>query len=244
MKYGIISDVHANLEALREVLPIVRERTGRVVVLGDIVGYGPDPGECCKVVVSAGMQAVRGNHDEMVAGGDVSRLNETARLALDWTRERLAREWVEAIRSWPVRIEDEILFVHASPADPLFEYVNTRKDAQRAFASMKQDVCFIGHTHFPLCFRQEKNNGAIEMIPPSFSGTCRIQVEEGYRYLINAGSVGQPRDGIPAACAGIYDSTTRVFELFRVPYDAEVTSAKIRERGLPSSLGARLLRGL
>lgn len=245
MKIGILSDVHGNLEALTAVLDRIAGTVDEIMVLGDVVGYGPDPVACLEALSARGALFIRGNHEEGVGSGDLSRFRRDARISLEWTRERVPAAWRERLSAWPFKRERfGCVFVHGGPADPLFGYVVSREDAVSGFAALDGTVCFHGHTHFPLCFVAEPGADRPALRPADPGGLLSIRFEPGRSYLVNVGSVGQPRDGLFPACAGIFDTEERRFELLRVAYPAEVTRDKIVALRLPSSLGGRLLRGV
>jgi len=244
MRYGIVSDIHGNLEALTKTLTFLEPRSACLIILGDVVGYGPDPVACLELLADRGAIFVRGNHEEGFLTGDLSRFSADAKTALVWTSQKLSPEWRKEITSWPASRElDEMLIFHGSPSDPLFGYIYSPVHAKNAFPFLESAVTFHGHTHFPVAYRQKGEHGKLEVVPPDFQGTMRVAMEEEYRYLINVGSVGQPRDGIPSACAGIYDTDAKLFTLHRIPYPAEETKIKIEKAGLPSSLAKRLIYG-
>lgn len=245
MRLGIIADIHANLEALQAVLSFLEGKTERLVVIGDVLGYGPNPKECLESLVRHPAVFVKGNHEAGVVSGELSRFHKEAGLALEWTRQRLDAAWLEKIDRWP---EELVLaggyFVHGSPDDRLFGYISTSRQAESAFSVLTNRLCFHGHTHFPAAFRKKVGSDTVETVPADFGGGLTVRIEPDYFYLIDAGSVGQPRDGLPSACAGVYDSEAALFQLTRLAYPAEITRDKIISTGLPSSLAGRLLRGL
>jgi len=245
MIYGIIADIHANLEALEIILKFLEDKVSTIFVLGDTIGYGPNPNECLEIINNKNnCLFIRGNHEEAILKKDFSRFTKEATISLEWTGRILDQSWFEKIETWQEKVEKEnIFFVHGSPSEPLFGYVVSAVDAKPEFSKMTNSVCFHAHTHFPYCFRKKKELEKVEILPPDFSGGMEIRIEENYLYLINVGSVGQPRDGLPFACAGIFDSEKKLFRLSRLTYPAEITKDKIFKAGLPSYLGARLLRG-
>ncbi|RKY32768.1 MAG: hypothetical protein DRP67_00430 [Candidatus Omnitrophota bacterium] len=245
MVYGIISDIHGNLEALQKVIGFLKGKIDKLIVIGDVVGYGPNPNECLELLYNENPEFTLGNHEEGILKGDLSNFSEDARISLEWTISNLSPENFEKIKRWPEKIEKgDILFLHASPSNPTKGYILSQSQAKRAFQALEKRLCFNGHTHFPICFRKKQKEEKVEVIPCDFSGSLKVKIEENYIYMINVGSVGQPRDGFPFACAGIYDDEKKIFELFRIEYPVEITKEKILEKGLPSSLAGRLLRGL
>jgi diadenosine tetraphosphatase ApaH/serine/threonine PP2A family protein phosphatase len=242
---AIFSDIHANREALAACLADARRRGAeRLVFLGDIVGYGADPGWCVDTVagkVALGAICVRGNHDQAIATPDPA-MNRDALSALDWTRGRLDGAQRDFLAGLPyTATEGEALFVHANgwcPQD--WGYVHSEADAERSLRTTTARLTFCGHTHVPMLYH------LAPMKPPvAFEPQPGKPVPLGgpRRWLTVLGSVGQPRDGHPAASYGLYDTSPPAFTLQRVPYDVETAARKVREAGLPESLAARLIRG-
>ncbi len=245
MTIGIISDIHGNLEALESTLNFLKGKTDILVSLGDIVGYGPDPEKCVEIISEKNMLALRGNHEESLITEDFSRLKDTARISLEWTQKNLPFSYIEKFKGWPEKAEKTgTLFAHASLSNPLYRYIFTGKDTEEEFPLLNGSVCFIGHTHTPGAFKQDISTGKIETILPDFSGTLNIVMDTEHKYIINTGSVGQPRDGFPFACAVIYEKEKGSVNLHRIEYPSEITRKKIIERGLPSVLAGRILRAI
>ena len=245
MRYLVISDIHANLEALEAVLALLDGRYEEVLVLGDLVGYGADPNAVVDRVRALTPRAViRGNHDKVASGlDDGESFNTVARSAVVWTNEALTpanREYLLALPEGPVAIDELIEICHGSPFDEDL-YIFDELDAHRAFESASRPVCLFGHTHVAVAFKHGEHL-EIAAGPGETAGAC-ITFEAGARYLINAGSIGQPRDGDPRAAAAIVDTRKREIELFRVPYPIEEAQRKIREAGLPDVLARRLSLG-
>ena len=240
MRIGIISDIHSNLEALRSVLADLKEKSvDRLVCLGDVVGYGPQPNACVELVQDFADDAVLGNHDAGAIGKTpVQQFNPYARIAIQWTREVLTPENYRFLSELPMMvILDDGTFVHASPGHPEeWEYLTECHGAKPEFDAFRTHLCFIGHSHVPVAFCREKNR--VWRVRDQ-----QLLIQEEIRYIINAGSVGQPRDGDPRACYGIYDTRTAQFEYFRVPYDITRTQMEMREAGLPDFLIRRLAVG-
>ncbi|MDR5708590.1 MAG: metallophosphoesterase family protein [Armatimonadota bacterium] len=242
MRYAILSDIHANLDALETVLQDLRgQRVDRVVCLGDFVGYGPEPNECVEHLRPMLHLALVGNHDLAAIGRlNPERFNIFARMAIEWTRQRLAPSVRAYLASLPPRAEgDGVLFVHGSPRDPVEEYVLDPVTADENFRSEPFDICFFGHSHLPVWFLHNGVRTAMRHLPPN----APVHLEEGMRHLVNVGSVGQPRDGDPRAAYLIYDAEARTMELRRIVYPIEVVQQKMRAAELPRPLWARLAEG-
>ena len=241
MKFGVFSDVHGNLEALLSVLKCLKaERVDRRVCLGDLVGYGPDPGACVDLVREHADMVLAGNHDHAALGlTDLSHFNPYARFALLWTQSQLTAEVVSFLSGLHVANSWEgLCFAHSSPCEPLmWHYMISSEDAQANFRCFAEPICFVGHSHSPVFFVEESPVRVVCV------QTTRFAIEKGKRYLINVGSVGQPRDGDPRAAYLIYDVSAGTVELKRVPYDIAVTQEKMARAGLPRFLIERLAIG-
>lgn len=245
MRYGIISDIHSNLTALDAVL----EKLGDVDAMvspGDVVGYGPDPNECCERLRSLGCITVIGNHDAAVAGlMDMSWFNADARRAALWTREVLSEANTRYIGALATSYaSDHFLMVHATLAQPLaFHYVFSTSTARPCFEEMGDyKLCFIGHTHISEVYVQKVGTRTgIDQL--SFRHGGRLDLRAGFRYIVNCGSVGQPRDGNPDAACGIYDSEANALEILRVPYDIGAVQSRMLAANLPGFLINRLEYG-
>lgn len=239
MRYAIISDVHSNLEALEAVLEALESESIDVYLsTGDIVGYGADPEECVERIRALDPHIVAGNHDWAVAGIlSLDFFNSYAREAIEWTRTRLPREDMEWLRSLQlVKKVGKMTLVHATLHSPEnFDYLLTAYDAHLSLEVLETPVCFVGHSHVPVTFAQ---NGSV-----TFSFASEIDLNGVHRAIVNAGSVGQPRDGNPHASFGIYDTEKNVVHVRRVPYDVAGTTRKILAAGLPSVLAERLWVG-
>ncbi len=243
MRTAVLSDVHANREAFTAVLAKLRELDiDQVVYLGDIIGYNPDPNFCIERLFSLTTFMVRGNHDKAAAGIITTEyFNEVAEAAVVWTRRQLTTRnlmRLENLRAGPLLIEGGIVICHGSPRDE-DEYIFQRTAARENFDFLDEHhpgarICFFGHTHVPMII----DDGG-EVYPASE----KFQLVEGRRYLINPGSVGQPRDGSSDAAWGIYDEDERSFSHLRVSYPLEETQRKILGAGLPDFLAARLHLG-
>ena len=241
MRIAIVSDVHANADALRAVLDDVDRRNVRAIVcLGDTVGYGAEPAEVLDLLFESCDSMIAGNHDLAATGRlDDSRFSAFARNAVTYARRLLTPAQREKLSKLPDEAQfDALLLVHASPADPKeFPYIRDVDLARESFAARDFGIACYGHTHVPLVFTNVGERVAMTMNP-------RVELARDGRYLINAGSVGQPRDQDPRASYAIFDSDQRVATFHRVAYDTERASAKIVAAGLPEQLGTRLLVGV
>ncbi|MBI4335220.1 MAG: metallophosphoesterase family protein [Candidatus Omnitrophica bacterium] len=241
MRYAVFSDIHSNLEAYNAVLEAIRrEGADSCWCCGDIVGYGADPNACIDITRELNPRIVAGNHDLGAAGlTDISNFSQNAGIAVLWTREALSADSELFLKAMPLRHDNRVTLVHASPNRPEeFEYIFDLSGAWRSFAAMeKVDICFIGHTHAPCIFVRD-SEGYVGYIP-----WTRTTTETGKKYIVNVGSVGQPRDGDPRAAYCVYDADSGIIELKRVRYDVEKTKEKIIRAGLPGVLAERLSLG-
>jgi len=241
LKWAVLSDIHGNLEAFTAVLDCLsKEDVDRVAFLGDVVGYGANPNECIDLLKDVADMMVAGNHDYGAVGlTDTSNFNPAARAAINWTAKELSttnRNFLSGFHL--ISIRDDITFVHSTPYNPQnWDYLSYRDDLTMNFNSFQTRICFIGHSHIPVVFKKDKK-GKI-----SYSRVPTIRLEDEARYIIDVGSVGQPRDGIPDAAFGIYDAKEYVFTLKRFPYDIGTTQKKIIKAGLPERLAARIAIG-
>lgn len=237
---AILSDVHANLEALEAALAVVDERRpSRILCLGDVVGYGASPNECVAHVRERCELVLLGNHDAAATGGpEAARFNVHARTAAHWTARVLTvphRDWLKAL---PLTQSLGPFFcVHASPASPRsWEYIFDRYDADPQFQFFRESVCFIGHTHQPAAY-ELRESGCVPVLSP------RLRLDPTRRYIVNVGSVGQPRDRDPRASIVFYHEEAGELEFVRVPYDIEAAQRRILEAELPPFLATRLATG-
>jgi diadenosine tetraphosphatase ApaH/serine/threonine PP2A family protein phosphatase len=237
---ALLSDIHANQEALEAVLAeLDARRPGRVICLGDIVGYGASPNECLEAIRSRCDVVLLGNHDAAASGGpEAARFNIYARAAAEWTAKALSRENREYLRKLPLTsAQDGCFCVHASPATPRdWEYLLDRFDAEPQFAYFTEPVCFIGHTHQPAIFMADP--GGTRSLP-----VATMPLDPEKRYIVNVGSVGQPRDKDPRACFALWNDGAGELTYVRVAYDVAGAQAKIRAARLPDVLAARLATG-
>ena len=239
MRYAVVSDIHGNLEALKAVLKdIKKKKISDILFLGDAVGYGPDPDECVEVLNSECKILLAGNHDRAVLGlTDIEYFNPYAKAAILWTRETIKKENVSILKGLPISkaIEGKKIFiVHSTPKEPKqWHYLLTLWDAEINFHYFDSKICLLGHSH---------QSFIIERLPSGEMITYRSEAKIGEtkRYIINVGSVGQPRDGDHRACYAIIDDSS--VKLQRVEYDIKKTQDKMRMHGLPLPLIERLER--
>jgi len=244
MKFGIFGDIHGNLEALEAVLADMEEQgVTHPLCLGDLVGYGANPAECLEVVRAMGCPIVRGNHDDLVPLGKTPpSFSEAARLSLEYAYRQLKPAQLNFLCRLPmVWMEDPITLVHATLDGPeSWGYITTRLEAQTSFFYQKTLICFVGHSHRPCAFAQEK-----EVRPLEFRNVDvhpdRTKIRS--KFLFNVGSVGQPRDGDWRAAYAIFSPDEYWIDLRRVNYNIEKAASKIRKVGLPESLAKRLFKG-
>ncbi len=246
MRYLILSDLHSNGEALAAVLERARRRRyDCVVVLGDFVGYGADPNEVVRRVrrLRRRKALVRGNHDRVAAGLDSGNLfNTVALAALRWTSRTLTaenRRFLAALPIGPLEIDGRFVICHGSPLDE-DAYIFSDSDAAWNFRELRLDLCFFGHSHIPSVFTLESDGIRVDVVRGERQ---TLKLEPGRRYLVNPGSVGQPRDRNISAAYAVYDASRREIEFERVAYDVAAARAKIVKAGLPEALGDRLLIG-
>ena len=240
MRCAVISDVHANIEALEAVLRDIKKKgIDELLFLGDAVGYGPNPNECVELLKKNCKTLLAGNHDWAAIGlTDIQYFNEYAKASIVWTREVLTPESRKFIETLPVTKsikKGNMLLVHSTPKDPeAWHYLLTLWDAEINFHYFNHRVCMIGHSHLPF---------VIERVPSGEMITHKSEARLGKneRYIINAGSVGQPRDRDPRACYAIFDNDT--LEFVRLEYAIEKTQKKMHDAGLPLALIERLSKG-
>ena len=246
MRYLVLSDIHANLEALEACLAdAARRRYDRVLVLGDLIGYGADPNavvDRVRQLSPAGI--VRGNHDKIAFGMEEAEgFNLVARNAAQWTLDALTsanRQWLVDLPQGPCVIDDLIEICHGSPFDE-DAYVFDELDARQSLKLSSRPLCLFGHTHYPITF--ELDGTTFDSIGPSAASETRLELRDEVKYLVNPGSVGQPRDGDPRAAYAIVDTDTRIVYMLRLVYPVEVAQAKVIAAGLPEVLARRLAAG-
>lgn len=241
MQIAIISDIHSNLEALQKTVEIIHTMNiNTVVCLGDIVGYGANPKECIKTVSELTPYIMMGNHDQ--ASADIRCLENFtpyARVAAVWTNNILSESEREKLLSLPMSLEIEgITFVHASPYKPdEWNYIATEEEAFFNFQHMKTDICFIGHSHIAKIYTNDYDS------MDTYNNSLSTKLTKGKKYIINPGSVGQPRDLDWRSSFGIFDTITYQFEFVRSEYNVKTAANKILAANLPKYLADRILIG-
>ncbi len=241
MHYLIISDIHANLAALEAVLadaPAYDE----IWCLGDLVGYGPNPNECIERIEDLPHISLVGNHDWAVLGKlDLNSFNTDARTANAWTQSELTPAAREYLAGLPTHMEHEGFYlVHASPREPVWEYILDANLAYANLAHFSTPICLVGHTHIPIVFELDEERRRCDTLIPPFPGPLALGP---HRMILNPGSVGQPRDGDPRASYAMLDAENMTWEFRRVAYPVEITQERMRARGLPRRLIERLEMG-
>ncbi len=242
---ALLADIHGNREALTACLADAeRRQVDGYIFLGDLVGYGADPGwvvDCVGAYVERGASAILGNHDAAAAGAREA-MNETAQEAIEWTRRQLSPAQKEFLGGLPLSIEqDGRLFVHASPLEPSrWHYVTGSQAARASLVATAARQSFCGHVHIPALYGLSLTGKLMAFSPVA---GMTIPLLAGRRWLAVIGAVGQPRDQNPAACYALLDQRANTLTYRRVPYDAATAARKIREAGLPAILATRLERG-
>jgi predicted phosphodiesterase len=240
MRYGIFSDVHSNLEAFKSAIKAMEgEKVDSYICVGDIVGYGADPSRCIELTKQLTNNIVCGNHDWASAGlFDISYFNPHAKEAIYWTKEVLDKAEKDYLKNLSVIYEEKnFIVVHGSLDEPeKFNYIPDLYSAFQNFNMMQKKICFIGHSHSPVIFLKSGDDVTYTRLP-------KIKLDKNTSYIVNVGSVGQPRDGDPRACYIIYDEDDNTVEIKRASYDIEKAQNKILNAGLPPVLAERLDRG-
>ena len=246
MRYLVLTDIHANLEALDTCLADARARTfDSTLILGDLVGYGADPNAVVeRVQALEPLAIVRGNHDKVACGLDQAKeFNAVARNAARWTLGELTaahRDWLAALPEGPRDVDALVEICHGSPFDE-DAYIFDELDALRALRATTRPLCLFGHTHCPATF--ELSGERLRNSGPAGAAESHLQLRDGSKYLVNPGSVGQPRDGDPRAAYAIVDTVQRRVEAFRLTYPVAQAQAKVIKAGLPEVLAQRLALG-
>ncbi len=241
MKYAILADIHSNLTALQAVLTDIENHGGadEIWCLGDTIGYGPDPHECLSIVRNRFSLCVAGNHDLAAIGKiDIANFNQDAARAALWNGNQLDEDEISFLSGLPLKIENgDFTLAHGSPRDPVWEYVLSDTDAKENLAYFKTRYCLVGHSHSAEYFRC----GQFCTVSSPNAGTS-INLKD-YRYILNPGGVGQPRDGDPRAAYAVYNTETHTLVFQRVNYDPSAVQARMLEAGLPARLIDRLNYG-
>ena len=239
MRIAVLSDIHSNLVALDAVLSHFGS-VDAIWQLGDVVGYGPDPDGVVARLGEVGAAGVRGNHDAAAVGGsEIEWFNPDARAAIEWTRDRISSKTKTWLQALPERlVETDYTLVHGSPREPLWEYITSSPVARANLGFIETRFGLHGHTHLPIAWAEE--DGRIVSIGPSDGSTLELSG----RLLLNPGSVGQPRDGIPDSSYMLIDTERDLVSWHRVPYDIEAVQAAMQQARLPSRLVQRLSYGI
>jgi predicted phosphodiesterase len=242
MRYLILSDIHSNKEALGAVLSFVRRKPwDKAIFLGDLVGYGANPNQAVDMVRGLKpLMAIRGNHDKVCSGIENGELfNRIALEAAMWTRRKLTpgnHKWLKALPQGPMLVDDTFAISHGTPIDE-DAYIFGEIEALNVFRNTQFPICFFGHSHFPVIFALSSEAiTTVLTVAPSF----RFKLKPNVRYLINPGSIGQPRDGNPLASFAIFDSESRMVSIHRIAYRVREAQDKILKAGLPRPLADRL----
>ena len=246
MSIAILSDIHANLDAFEAVLKDIEAR-GEVTAIysvGDVVGYGPDPEQCVQKVNELCKGAVAGNHDHGLLGLTSMEIsNPIAKEAIEWSQDKVTEAAKEIMRSWPMELDFEPGFkiVHANPVSPeTWDYLLSVQNMELSFKHMKEAtrICVVGHSHIPFITELEGDTGRMS---PYGGGGGKVFMKEGSRYLVNAGSVGQPRDQKPLAGYALIDDES--IEIIRVEYDVNAMADRMVEMGVHLALSERIRYG-
>ncbi len=246
MRYLIFTDIHGNLEAFNAFLKFAQKRkVDHYLFLGDLVGYGASPNEIIQKIGNLKpISMIRGNHDKAVCGLDtVQTFNPIAASAIHWTRDQISKKnlnFLCRLKQGPIMVNKEIMICHGAPFDE-DHYIFGEFDASEAFLHISARICFFGHTHFPFVY-EEKDH----IVDGTFltGESNEIKIDKDVRYLINPGSIGQPRDRNPQAACAMYDTNTKKIKFFRFPYNIEAAQKKIIHAGLPPALAERLAVGI
>ena len=241
MQVAVISDVHGNVQALEAVLEAIDAvQVDEIWCLGDVVGYGADPVRCMEIVDESAAVCLAGNHDLVVAGViDIDMFAHDARDAAEWSRTVLRDEQIASLGTrMPGGEREGVQMFHASIRDPVWEYVVDSRTAALCLERQRRPLCLVGHSHVQLLWGYESG----ELVGGTVSAGATLAHGEG-PFIVNPGSVGQPRDGDPRAAYALYDTESRTLTLHRVEYDIAATQEKMRTAGLPVWLAERLTYG-
>ena len=233
MRISILSDIHSNYEALVKALSLADKlRVDEIYCLGDIVGYGGSPNECVNLIRQRASKCVLGNHDlAALDSSHAQHFTKHGKIGAEWTHKTLSRENLDYLSTLPYSIELELpTLVHANPAEPRdWGYIVSLEDARPQFAHFTTPLCFIGHSHVPFVCGEDLKT---------------LYLKKDLRFIINVGSVGQPRDGNPQLSFGVLDTEAWTYENIRADYDIESAAHAIIDNGLPRFLAGRLFRGV
>lgn len=241
MKYGIISDIHSNYDAFIVAINLLKnEQVDKIYCCGDIVGYGPQPNECIELIKKENVESIIGNHDVAVIGkSDLNWFNEYARDAILINKSIISKGSLDFLENLKERIIlNNILFVHGSPIDNVYEYLDTISALRRNVKFMKQQICFCGHTHIPYVYSYDLVSNKDEVV--ILSDNEELKIDTSKKYIINVGSVGQPRDGDNRLCVLIYDFDKQIIMYKRAEYNIYSTQTKMKILNLPEFLITRL----
>jgi predicted phosphodiesterase len=242
VRIGVFSDVHGNLEALELVLKALeKEGVDSTICSGDLVGYGPNPNQCVEKVMETADEIVAGNHDYAATGlTSINDFTDYARSAIEWTQDVLTSISQSHLSSLSlIKYMGEVTIVHATPDSPSeWKYIFTFEDINRCFEALTTTFCFIGHSHVPVAFIRDSKGNIF------YQNATDVVLESGKKYIINVGSVGQPRDGDPRASYGVLDLNIERFYLKRLEYSVEKVQEKMWKQGLPPYLIYRLETGV
>ena len=241
MKIALISDIHSNLEALTSVIKQIEKlHIDEIYCLGDVIGYGCEPSACLDIIDKVASVKLMGNHEAVLLGLiSTESYTETARISSNWTKSNLSDKDLAIISTFKMTYSTEdMLLVHASPFEPeKWHYILTPGEASLAFDKLNKPLCFYGHTHVPIIFSEVPND------LPHKKTAHNFDPDEESRYLVNVGSVGQPRDNDPRACFATYDTEFKEVCFYRNEYDISTVQAKMTEAELPDLLIERLAVG-
>ncbi|MBI5475374.1 MAG: metallophosphoesterase family protein [Ignavibacteriales bacterium] len=232
MRIAIISDIHSNFEALKKTFEIIdTENVDKIICLGDIIGYGANPNECMDLIRNRTKEIIMGNHEYVILNpAELSHFTTNARIAALWTSNILSKEnkiFIESLQRYQKL--DNLLFVHSSPYEmEEWHYLISSTDREMNYKHFDENICFFGHTHFPGIYNEHNDDR---------------KIDKERKFLINVGSVGQPRDHNPQLSFGIFDIETWSYENIRSEYDYNSASEKIKNAGLPTHLAERILIG-
>jgi len=247
MRIALISDIHGNLEALTAVIADIRNRdVDRIACLGDIVGYGTNPNECVEAIMANCYFCIKGNHDAAILDPQIAKeFNDAARFAIDWTRNTLTQKSKGLMSSFPLSKEEgEFTAVHATPFRPHFWYYITSLDvALLNFNYFKTKFCFVGHTHIPGVIALRPNEPDVSVFAPK-SFNYETEFIPSTKFIVNIGSVGQPRDKNPKSSYVILDTQTKEILFKRISYDIAAYQSKMRSAGMPKFLIDRIANGI